>query len=42
MSRRRSGPSTLLLTPTLFLLFGRAALERLQAEGAETAVRGAF
>ena len=31
------------LTPTLFLLFGRRALERLQEEGgAETAVRGAF
>ena len=30
------------LTPTLFLLFGRSALERLQAEGVETAVRGAF
>jgi HME family heavy-metal exporter len=30
------------LTPTLFLLFGRNALERLQGEGAETAVRGAF
>ena len=38
--------STLLdafLTPALFLLFGRKALERLQEEGgAETAVRGAF
>jgi HME family heavy-metal exporter len=30
------------LTPTLFLLFGRCALERLQAEGVETAVHGAF
>jgi heavy-metal exporter, HME family len=30
------------LTPTLFLLFGRKALERLQTEGASTAVREAF
>ena len=30
------------LTPTLVLLFGRCALERLQAEGVETAVHGAF
>jgi HME family heavy-metal exporter len=30
------------LTPTLFLLFGRKALERLQTEGPATAVREAF
>jgi heavy-metal exporter, HME family len=30
------------LTPTLFMLFGRKALERLQTEGASTAVREAF
>ena len=30
------------LTPTLFLLLGRKPLERLQTEGAATAVREAY